>query len=145
MWGVRYYFCYCFIVILKLTAKCLHSIFFLFVCFCFPPPGAFILYYFYFLFYFFLFTAASVAYGGSKASSLIGAAAGAYATAMATVDLSHICDLCCSLWQCWILNPLSKARNWTYTSWTLCVLNLLSHDGNFLYFLVIGFIVLIWL
>ena len=25
-------------------------------------------------------------------------------------DPSHICDLCCTLWQCWILNPLSKAR-----------------------------------
>ena len=26
---------------------------------------------------------------------------------------SHICDLCCSLWQYWILNPLSEARDWT--------------------------------
>ena len=30
----------------------------------------------------------------------------AYATAMATPDLSHVCDLYHSLQQCWILNPL---------------------------------------
>ena len=38
-------------------------------------------------------------------------------------------DLRHSSWQCWILNPLSKPRDWTcilmYTSW---VLNLLSHN-----------------
>ena len=28
-------------------------------------------------------------------------------------DLSCICDLCCSLQQCWILNPLRKARDRT--------------------------------
>ena len=52
-------------------------------------------------------------------------------TATATLDLSHICDLCCSLRQCWILNPLSEAGDWTRilmdTRW---VLNLLSHNGN---------------
>ena len=36
----------------------------------------------------------------------------AYATAM--LDLNYICDLCCSLWQHWILNPLSKARDRTH-------------------------------
>ena len=34
----------------------------------------------------------------------------AYATAIATLDLSHICNLCHSLWQHQILNPLSEAR-----------------------------------
>ena len=34
-----------------------------------------------------------------------------YATAMAMLDLSHICDLGCSLWQCQIINLLSKARD----------------------------------
>ena len=48
----------------------------------------------------------------------------AYAMAKATPDLSYVCDLHCSLWQCQILNPLSKARD---TSW---VLNMLSHNGN---------------
>ena len=38
----------------------------------------------------------------------------AYATATATLDPSHICDLHCSLWQCLILNPLSKARDPTH-------------------------------
>ena len=37
----------------------------------------------------------------------------ASATATATQDLSHICDLHHSLWQCWILNPLSEARDQT--------------------------------
>lgn len=31
----------------------------------------------------------------------------AYPTARATLDLSPICSLCCSLWKGWILNPLS--------------------------------------
>ena len=37
----------------------------------------------------------------------------AYTTATATLDLSHICNLHCSPWQRWILNPLSKARDRT--------------------------------
>jgi len=35
------------------------------------------------------------------------------ATATATPDPSHICDLHCSLYQSQILNPLSEARNRT--------------------------------
>ena len=35
----------------------------------------------------------------------------AYATAIATPDLSHICDLHRSLWQYGILDSLSKARD----------------------------------
>ena len=38
----------------------------------------------------------------------------AYPTATATLDPGGICDLCCSSWQHWILNPLSKARDRTY-------------------------------
>ena len=37
----------------------------------------------------------------------------AYATATATPDLSHVCDLHHSSQQCQILNPLSKARDRT--------------------------------
>ena len=37
----------------------------------------------------------------------------AYTTATAALDPSHICDLCCRLQQCWILNPLSEARGQT--------------------------------
>ena len=35
----------------------------------------------------------------------------AYTTATATQDPSHVCDLYHSSEQCWILNPLSKARD----------------------------------
>ena len=38
----------------------------------------------------------------------------AYITATATLDLSYICDLHHNLWQYWILNPLSEARDGTY-------------------------------
>jgi len=37
----------------------------------------------------------------------------AYATATATPDPSHVCDLHHSSWQCQILNPLIEARNRT--------------------------------
>ena len=50
----------------------------------------------------------------------------AYTTAM--WDLSCICNLHCSLWQRWILNPLSEARDQTCilmdTSWALNLLTL---------------------
>ena len=35
----------------------------------------------------------------------------AYTTATAILDSSRICDLYNSLQQCWILNPLSEARD----------------------------------
>ena len=53
------------------------------------------------------------AYGSSQTRAPIGAQLQAYATAIATLDPSRICDLPCSLWQHWILNPLSKARDQT--------------------------------
>ena len=65
-------------------------------------------------------------------------AAAAYTTA--TPGPSHICNLRYSLQQCWIINPLSEARDRTCicilmdTTW---VLNLRSHNGNsspFLYY-----------
>ena len=37
----------------------------------------------------------------------------AYTTATATRDLNHICDLPHSSRQCWILHPLSEARDRT--------------------------------
>ena len=37
----------------------------------------------------------------------------AYSTAMAMSGPSCICNLGLNLWQCWILNPLSKAGDWT--------------------------------
>ena len=45
----------------------------------------------------------------------------AYTTATAMSELSHVCNLYHSSWQCWILNPLSKAKDATQilmdTSW----------------------------
>ena len=37
----------------------------------------------------------------------------AYTPAMATLEPSRIRNLCCSLRQCWILHPLSKAGDGT--------------------------------
>ena len=41
----------------------------------------------------------------------------ACSTAVATEDISHICDLHHSSWQLWILNPLSEARVAPASSW----------------------------
>ena len=60
-----------------------------------------------FLYFLFLFRAAPVAY------SQIGAAAAGLAAALATPDLSCICDFHLSLGQPRILNPLSEARDGT--------------------------------
>ena len=38
----------------------------------------------------------------------------AYTTATAKLDSSFNCDLSCSLWQHWILNPLSEVRGGTH-------------------------------
>lgn len=52
-------------------------------------------------------------------------------TATVTPDPSHIWDLPCHLWQCWILNALSEARDGTYIlTDTHGVLKPLSHNGN---------------
>ena len=48
----------------------------------------------------------------------------AYITATAIWNLSCICNPLHSLWQCWILNPLSKARNQT------CILRDISQVLN---------------
>lgn len=54
------------------------------------------------------------AYGSSWVRSQIGATVEAHATAMETLDLSPIYDLCHGLRQHWILNSWSKAKNWTH-------------------------------
>ena len=64
-------------------------------------------------------------------------------TATATPDPNCICDLCRSLWQCQILNPLSEARDQTASSRTLgCVLNPLSHNGNSCFYFFFFFTIL---
>ena len=59
--------------------------------------------------------ATPAASGHSQARGPVGTAAEAYAAATAKWDPSCICDLCCSLWQHQILNPLSKAGDLTCT------------------------------
>ena len=59
----------------------------------------------------------------------------AYASATAKWDPGCICDLCCSLQQCQILNPLNKARS-TPHSQPCQVLKLLSQNGKC--FFVVG-------
>ena len=63
----------------------------------------------------------------------------AYAIATATLNPSRICDLCGSLWHCWILNPPSEARYQTLSIsflQKLCWgLNLLSHIKTHLFFI----------
>ena len=55
----------------------------------------------------------------------------AYATATATWDPSHICDLERSLQEQLILNPLNQSRDRTCILMASShVLNLLSHSGN---------------
>ena len=55
----------------------------------------------------------------------------AYATATAALDLSRLCDLHCSFWQCWILNSVSKAKDQTpVLADTMPILNWLSHSRN---------------
>ena len=64
-------------------------------------------------FFFFLFTATLAAYGRSQTRSWIGAATATCATVTAMLDLSPICELCCSLQPRRILNPLNEARDRT--------------------------------
>ena len=55
----------------------------------------------------------------------------AYATATAIQNSNRICDLNHISWQSWILNAVSKARDWTYSLMeTSQVLNPLSHNRN---------------
>ena len=60
---------------------------------------------------FFLFMATSMAYGSSQVRDWIRVARVVYETAMDIPDPSHICELCYSLQQQQILNPLSMARD----------------------------------
>ena len=64
--------------------------------------------------FWFYFRAAPVAYGGSRLGVQLELQLPAYATATATRDLSHICNLRYrSVWQPPVLNPLIEARDQT--------------------------------
>ena len=62
----------------------------------------------------FCLMAVPAAYTSSQARAELELQLPAYTTATATLDLRCSCDLHCSLWQCWILNPLSKTRDWIH-------------------------------
>ena len=50
-------------------------------------------------------------------------------------DPSYVCHLDHSSWQHWILNPLSEARDPTHIIMDIrWVLNLLSHNGNSMFY-----------
>ena len=82
-------------------------------------------------FFFFLSRATHIAYGGSQARVELELQLPTYATATAMPDPSRVCDLHHCSQQCWILNPLSEARDQICilmdTGW---VLNQLSHSRN---------------
>lgn len=63
--------------------------------------------------FFWLSRARPEAYGSSQARGQIGVLGVAYTTATAMPDLSHVCNLHYSSWQCQILNPLSEAKDQT--------------------------------
>ena len=76
---------------------------------------------------------------GVKSELQLPATATATATATAMPNRSSICDLTHSSQQCWILNPVSKARNQTgLLVDTGRVCNPLSHDGSSLPTLLIA-------
>ena len=83
----------------------------------------------------FFFKATLETFGSPQARGLIEAGScqpPAYATATATPDPSHVCNIYHSSWQCQILNPLSEARYQTSILIdTSRVRNALSHYGNF--------------
>ena len=77
-----------------------HSIFrlFLFVC----------------LFLFFVFLGMHLGHRGFQSRGRIRAVATGLYQATAMPNLSRVCSIHYSSWQCQILNPLSKARDWTH-------------------------------
>ena len=68
----------------------------------------------YFIFIFLLFRAAPTAYGSSQARGQIAATAAGLCQSHGNAVLSHVFNLHRSSREVWILNPLSKARNWTH-------------------------------
>ena len=65
----------------------------------------------------------------------------AYTTATAMPEPSCVCDLHYSLWRCWVLNPLNKARDQTRilmnTSWVHCCATMGTLTEFFIQYIVI--------
>ena len=69
---------------------------------------------------FWLFRVAPEAYESFQARGRIRAAAASLQHSYSNTGSEPLlCDLHCSSWQCQVLNPLSKARDWTVSSWIL--------------------------
>ena len=68
----------------------------------------------FFFFSFILLRATPAGYGSSRLGVKSELEPLAYATAIATRDPSHVCNLHYSSGECWILNPLSEARDWVH-------------------------------
>ena len=64
--------------------------------------------------FFAFFRAALEAYGGSQARGQIRAVAASLHHSHSNRDLSGVCDLHHSAWQCQIFNPLIKTRDQTH-------------------------------
>ena len=92
--------------------------------------------FFFFFFFFGLFRAVPTAYEGSQARSQIRIVA--YTTVTAMTDPSNICELYHGLWQCWILNSLSKAGDQTVSSWILVRFGSPEPWRELPYFLLLG-------
>ena len=67
-------------------------------------------FFFFFFFFSFLFMV-TAAYGSSWAKGEIGAASASLGHSLSNPDLSHICHLYDSLWQCWILTERGQGSN----------------------------------
>ena len=76
--------------------------------------GLFLFFVFLFCFWFCLFRAVLAVYGSPRARGRIRAASAGLHHSQATRDPSRICDLHHNSWQCWILSPLSEARDQTH-------------------------------
>ena len=83
-------------------------------------------------YFFFLFRTTLMAYGSSHARGRIRAAAvhHSHSSARSEPHPISICDLCYSLQQGWILDPMSEARDQTHILMDISqALNLLSLSG----------------
>ena len=78
-----------------------------------------------------LFGAASTVYRDSQARGPVGTVVTGLCHSHSTRDPSRVCDLHHSSWQHRILNPVSKAREWTHILMDASrIRQPLSHDGN---------------
>ena len=109
---------------LDISCECSHT-----VCGFLCPASSISIHFFFFLFFFLLLPVWHMEI--PRLGVKLELQPPACTTAIAMPDPRRICDLHHSSWQCWILNPLSQARNQTHIlMYTSQVLNLLSHNGN---------------